>query len=74
MTSQTTKDDACRVLKQITADHANEDYFKKAEIVTHDVGWGVDLWVDGQKWRARRDRTPMPPRIDRVPICVVMVG
>lgn len=74
MTTQVTKEQAALVLRQITSAHAGEDYFKKAEIVVHDVGWGVDLWVEGPKWRSRADQTPIRPRIDRVPVCVIVVG
>lgn len=60
------------VLRQITAEHANEDYFKKAEIASHDIGFGVDLWVDREKWQA--SGKTVRPSIDKVPICVLLVG
>jgi hypothetical protein len=74
MTTHTTKEQALEVLRDLTAVHANEDYFKKAEIVHHDIGFGVDILVDGVKWRNRPNPSPIPPVITRVPICILMVG
>jgi hypothetical protein len=74
MTTQTTKEQALEVLKHITHIHANEDYFKKAEVVWADIGHGVDMWVDGPKWRSRVVESSLPPVVNRVPICVLMVG
>ena len=74
MTTQTTKDQALAVLQEVTQVHANEAYFKKAEVVWADIGYGVDLVVDGPKWRMRVDGTSIPPMVNRVRICVLMVG
>lgn len=72
MTEQISKEQAVEVLQMLTAEHANNDYFIKAEVVSHDIGFGVDLRVDKQKWQLYGSRPP--PRINKVPICVLVVG
>lgn len=72
MTSSVTKDQAVQALQLLTAEHSKEGYFKRAEVVAHDIGYGVDLWVDKEKWNAANGRAP--GRIEKVPICVVLVG
>lgn len=77
MTVQITKDDAVKVLNELTAIHATKEYFKKADIVSHDIGFGVDIWVYGEKWREAKTGLStdlVPSRINKVPICVLVIG
>ena len=78
MTTQVTKEQAVKVLHEITAIHAGAVYFKKAEVVSHDIGFGVDLVVDREKWEAAKRQdwslVAVPARKDRVPVCVLLVG
>ncbi len=69
-----TKDHALKILKQLTSQYANETFFKRAEVVAADGGYGVDIWVDGEKWRSHEQRSSIPPLIERVPIYWLMVG
>lgn len=74
MTSTTTKEQAMKVLQILTAEHGTQPYFLNAEIVFNDGFHGVDIKVDGEKWRGRKRKEHVPPAIDRVPICVVVYG
>lgn len=74
MTSLTTKEQATEVLKALTAKHSIHPYFMKADIVFNDGFFGVDIWVDGGKWRDRESKEQIPPQINRVPICVIVYG
>lgn len=74
MTSTTTKEQAVKVLQILTAEHGHCPYFLNADIVYNDGFHGVDMKVDGEKWRTREVRGNVPPAIDRVPICVVVYG
>lgn len=74
MTSVTTQEQAIRVLQILTAEHGQAPYFLDAEVVYSDGFFGVDLKVDGEKWRTRPMRDPVPPQIDRVPVYVVVNG
>lgn len=72
MTVQISKEQAIEVLQMLTAEHAANDYFINAEVVSHDIGFGVDLKVDRPKWELYGSRPP--PRINKVPICILLVG
>jgi hypothetical protein len=72
MTIQTTKEQAVEVLRILTAQHAKKKYFLKAEVVSHDIGFGIDLRVDRALWQG--EKVSAPGSIDRVPICVLLVG
>jgi hypothetical protein len=74
MTEVTTRDEALEVLQLLTAEHANQPYFQNAEIVYNDGFFGVDMKVEGQAWRIRNPKIPIPPQINRVPICVMVYG
>ncbi len=74
MTSTTTKEQAIKVLQILTAEHGHAPYFKGAEVIIADGFHGVDMKVDGEKWRTRSNKQPIPPQIDRVPICVIVHG
>lgn len=74
MTNTTTKEQAVRVLQILTAEHGHAPYFMTADIVYTDGFFGVDLKVDGSKWRTRERPHPVPPQIERVPICVMVYG
>jgi len=75
MTSITTKEQAVFVLKMLTAEHGGQPYFINADVVYNDGFHGVDLKVDGEKWRNRtKKETLVPPQINRVPICVLVYG
>lgn len=74
MTSATTRAEALDVLHLLTAEHGTEPYFQKADIVYNDGFFCVDLFVEGDKWRARDNKSSVPPRINRVPVCVVVYG
>lgn len=74
MTSTTTKEQALKVLQILTAEHGHAPYFKGADVIYADGFFGVDLQVEGPKWRERNPKEPVPPQIDRVPICVVVYG
>lgn len=69
-----TREQAMKILHQITSTHAHEAYFKKAEVVSHDGAFAIDLWVDGEMWRSRPSPGTMPPIVDHVPLHVLMVG
>lgn len=63
------------MLKLLTAEHGTQPYFKGAEVIYNDGFHGVDLKVDGEKWRSRSRREMLvPPQINRVPICVLVYG
>ena len=74
MTDTTTKDQALKVLKILTAEHGQAPYFLDADVVYSDGFFGVDIKVDGPKWRTREYKYPVPPQIERVPICVLVYG
>lgn len=79
MSTQTTKEQAIEVLHLLTAEHGGRDYFKRADVVSADIGWGVDIWVDREKWEAAKIEAKthtslISVAIDRVPICVLVVG
>lgn len=74
MTSNTTKEQAIRVLQILTAEHGQAPYFITADVIYNDGFHCVDLKVDGEGWRAREPKHIMPPQIDRVPICILMLG
>lgn len=74
MTSTTSREEAVQVLQILTAEHGNEGYFVGAEITFADGFHGVDMTVDGEKWRSRERKGPIIPRIDRVPICILVHG
>lgn len=74
MTTPTTYNDALEVLRKLTAEHGNQSYFKKAEIVVSDGFHGVDLWVDGIEWRKADLSFKVQVRINRVPICYIIEG
>jgi hypothetical protein len=74
MTTNTTKEDAQKVLQLLTAEHGSQPYFQKADIVYNDGFFGVDIYVDGDKWRSRVEKKLVPPQINRVPICVLVFG
>lgn len=76
MTSSTTKEQAVEVLRVLTAEHGQAPYFMNAEIVYTDGFFGVDIKVDGVKWRARDQEQVcyVPAQIDRVPVCVMVHG
>jgi hypothetical protein len=74
MTTVTTKEQALNVLKNLTAMHGTEPYFMKADVVYSDGFFGVDMTVEGEKWRGRENRIHVPPQINRVPICVIVYG
>lgn len=67
-----TKEQAVEVLRLLTAVHANEAYYKKASVVSGDLGWCVDLYVDREKWQAANQSGP--GLMDGVPVCVMLVG
>lgn len=74
MTSTTTREDAVEVLKTLTAEHGHQPYFIKADVIYSDGFYGVDLRVQGDKWRSVTPKIVMPPQINRVPICVIVHG
>ena len=79
VTDRTTKEQATGILERLVDEHEDKDYFQKAEVVSSDVGFGIDIWVDREKWdEAKRlanvTTSLIAPRIDRVPICVLLVG
>lgn len=74
MTNTTTKEQAIKVLQILTAEHGHAPYFLNADIVYNDGFHGVDIKVDGEKWRAQNPRVYVPPQIDRVPICIMVHG
>lgn len=71
MIAQATKEQATQILQMLTAEHAQQAYFKKAEVGSND-GFGVDLYVDKDKWKA--SGCSIPTFIDSVPIWVMLVG
>lgn len=73
MSAQVTREQAIEVLQLITAEHAGTIYFKKAEVVSSDGGFGVDLIVDREKWGLLMPERPAA-RINRVPVCVLLMG
>lgn len=73
MSESVTKVQAIEVCQLLTAEHQKADYFQKAEVVSTDVGFGVDLWVDRVKWAELKPDRP-PPRINRVPVCILITG
>lgn len=74
MTNTTTKEQALKVLQILTAEHGHAPYFINADIVYNDGFHGVDIKVDGAKWRAQTPKVYVPPQIDRVPICIMVHG
>jgi hypothetical protein len=62
------------VLQLLTAEHGHASYFINADISFADGFFGVDMKVEGPKWREREQKAHVPPQIDRVPICVVVYG
>lgn len=74
MTTSTTREQAVEVLKTLTSDHGLEPYFIKADIISNDGFFCVDMKVDGEKWRTREKKIYVPPQINRVPICVMIYG
>lgn len=62
------------MLQLLTAEHGTQPYFMNADIWYNDGFHGVDMKVDGEKWRSRTRKTHVPPQINRVPICVVVHG
>jgi len=74
MTTPTTHEQALEVLHLLTAEHGTAAYFKKAEIVVSDGFHGVDVWVDRETWKEAKMATKIKPRINRVPICYMVVG
>lgn len=74
MTETTTREQAIHVLQMLTAEHGSQPYFLAADVTYSDGFHGVDLKVDGEKWRGRERRDQVPPRINRVPVCVVVSG
>lgn len=74
MTNTTTEEQAVEVLKQLTAEHGHNPYFRTAEVIYTDGFYGVDMKVSGAEWRARVSQPAIPPQINRVPICVVVFG
>ena len=79
MTTHVSKEQALEVLQIVTAEHGKADYFRKADVIGCDVGFGVDVWVDREKWDQHKAEynngiSMLPPQINRVPICVLLVG
>jgi hypothetical protein len=72
MTSPTTHQQALEVFHVLTAEHSNEPYFKKAEIVLTDGFYGVDIWVDRELWQ--RQKRTIQVNVNRVPVCYIMQG
>lgn len=74
MTRTTTEEQALAVLQQLTKEHGTAPYFLAADVVLSDGFFGVDMRVDGEKWRARVPQGSIPPQINRVPVCVLVYG
>jgi hypothetical protein len=71
MQKSVTKEQANLALQQLAREHANEAYFKKIEVGSNE-GYVVDLYVDRAKWELAGKT--VPSRLDRVPVCVLLVG
>lgn len=74
MAKSASHEQAVKVLQMLTSKHAKKNYFKKADVVLTDMGVGVDMVVDMEKWQADKLRDQVPPVIDGVPVCILMVG
>ncbi len=79
MATRISREQALVALQVVDAEHARADYFKKSEIVSCDVGYGVDVWVDREKWEGAKQAMGMytsliSPLIEGVPVCVMLVG
>jgi hypothetical protein len=74
MTTRTTKEMAEEVLESLKSAHEDKPWFKKAVLETSDLGYGVDLWVDREKFRARTDKFMPPGAINHVVVCVMVQG
>ncbi len=79
MTTRISREQALVALQVLDAEHARADYFKKSEIVSSDVGYGVDIWVDREKWEGAKQLLGMQaslisPVVEGVPVCVMLVG
>ncbi len=78
-TSRISRDQALVALRIVDAEHARADYYKKSEIVPTDVGYGVDIWVDREKWEDAKlahgvDVSLIGTQVEGVPVCVMLVG
>ncbi len=74
MTSIVSKEQALQAHAFVYAEHGNKDYFIEAEVVSHDIGWAVDLRVDRLKWAAAGMTGKAPHHFYRVPICTLLYG
>lgn len=72
MNKKTTKAEAVEVLSLITKDHANTGYFLGADVVSNEGNWGVDLKVKRAEWKSAGLKAP--PTINKVHVCVLLVG
>lgn len=74
MTTRTTKEQAEAVLEALKHAHEDKPWFKKIEMGKGDLGYSVDLWVDREMFRSRKDKFQVPGAIDHVIVCVIMHG
>jgi hypothetical protein len=77
-TIRVSREQALVALQVLDAEHARADYFKKSEIVSCDVGYGVDVWVDREKWEDAKlaqgvDVSLIGVQVEGVPVCVLLI-
>ena len=77
MTNRTTREQAEDVFETLLTAHREASYFNRLEVVSCDIGFGVDLHVDREKWEDARFAAGAPlvaPFINGVPVCVMLEG
>lgn len=65
---------ALKVCEVIALEHSHKNYFMRVQMVPHEMGWGIDLYVDRQKWEQAGMIGKSPPNYLRVPVCTLLCG